>query len=394
MSDSIRPFSDVYSFENGASQTFWMLLFASLGLLVLSAIIAYYKHGPVGPIGPSGPIGIPGRQGLRGFIDAGVGPSGRVGIKGYPGPQGPLGLDGEMGPPTVWNSLQTNPIGPGDTPYSTWTPLFSTVQSTYDVDIFLPDAWPFTVGTVTTNFLEYTADPSVDITYSGPGSSVDFVFNIVDGPLGLSGEQGPTGPTGDQGPLGPTGPSGLAIPGAVGPSGDSGPTGPIGPVYDTWTFFASTSAITVQSNQASNFPISIGTIIPWDGYAHWPSTYPTSSMNDGSWTCPQTGFYRISMTLSMPVYQNGLENSFDIQPIYILPGTTDTLTWPGILMKTNFGSTQSLTWYDFLQQDTVIQVVGSNVNFSEIQNPATIELLETSTLSFQWIGLSQYVEPI
>jgi hypothetical protein len=238
-------------------------------------------------------------------------------------------------------------------------PLQGSESSHYDVDLVLPEAVPFTVGTINTTFLDFLdpngtqRNPDVILTDTGSGI-INFDFTLINGPSGLQGPTGPSGPTGPIGPTGPTGSYGPGILGIQGPTGPAGLSGPYGFSYDTWVYgvpYSNTALYTINAANRINW---VKEIIP-NGYADPMNT-------TGQWTCPEAGVYRLVVVLNV------------FQP---------NLNFPNLIFYRN-----NSFWYE---QGISVTTAGTNTfTMTVLVNLGDVLYFETSPASQETIEVSVY----
>jgi hypothetical protein len=178
-----------------------------VGFLVTLIAVLIFKSkgasGPIGQLGLRGNIGPTGAQGPTLNIPGVTGPIGPQGIRGSVGPSGPIGL---RGPAVYLNDLNVTMTAPGTAPSGAFTALGP--SGAYEADLFIPQQYPFTVGTITAQ-ASASGTAVVEIEPSGPTGSYNFLFGLPAGPQGPQGNftSGPSGPTGASGATGATGPA-------------------------------------------------------------------------------------------------------------------------------------------------------------------------------------------
>jgi hypothetical protein len=358
MDPNENPFSSKYLSTN-VSNTYWYLFILCLGLLVIAAFLGFRQRGPVGPQGPSGPVGLKGPIGTRGRFESSQGPTGPIGYTGLRGTRGAEGPAGSFGPPTTFLGVNITATGSTDNPSGYFVPLQGSESSHYDVDLVLPEAVPFTVGTINTTFLDFLdpngtqRNPDVILTDTGSGI-INFDFTLINGPSGLQGPTGPSGPTGPIGPTGPTGSYGPGILGIQGPTGPAGLSGPYGFSYDTWVYgvpYSNTALYTINAANRINW---VKEIIP-NGYADPMNT-------TGQWTCPEAGVYRLVVVLNV------------FQP---------NLNFPNLIFYRN-----NSFWYE---QGISVTTAGTNTfTMNVLVNLGDVLYFETSPASQETIEVSVY----
>lgn len=358
---------------------FWFVL-VTVGLLVVALVfLGIRSEGRDGLPGEAGPRGSLGPQGPPGPWAPTVGPTGPRGPSGPLGSKGPSGVQGPQAPGIQWASVNVTTTGPGDSPTGAVVPIGGNPSFLADLDIVLPDTWPFLVGNVSTSF---STGPqgfvTIDVAPAAP-YAVDFAFDIVAGPTGPQGPQGPAGPSGSQGPQGPqgqpaSGPSGAS--GPIGPQGDQGDFGLLRP-YVYWAITATNGAQDsvdlVPLGGASLVPSPTSTI-PWAAITRpAPGGTAVAEMLQGPsglfFVIQSTGLYKVNLQLAQAPVNNREPQAPYIQAVVHNTQWADPQVLPFVPTRIGQGSALPNGYNLSVLQFVWLFQAGQAVSFQALESP-------------------------